>query len=136
MRIKLKYLFFCFINLLPVTSLLSTCSDQKKGVDNGLLPKSKLQDQDTLTTSQVNLLDGVWWLTPNDIHALFYVEGDSLYYTEEQTSPYWIRLRNDTLVMSRDGVVFSFRVRKLSQDSLVMYDHTLREVIKLYKPIR
>jgi|GEM_PF-4669299 hypothetical protein len=87
----------------------------------------------TSDTIDSKLLDGVWWLDPNDIHALFYIIGDSLYYTEDQQSPYLIKLKNDTLIMSKTGTTFKYKLVRLSKDSLWMYDQVLDEMTRLYK---
>ena len=84
-------------------------------------------------TIDPKLLEGIWWLDSLDNHALFYIIGDSLYYTEDQQSPYFIKMDKDTLVMSKDGITQKFQVVRLSRDSLWMYDQALKEMTQLYK---
>ncbi len=129
--------------LLPIffilTSVLVSCSKSAREKNGETVP---VNHKDSLGVRTVNkptvvldpdLLDGVWWWAGEELHALFYVSGDSLYYTEEQSSPYSIFLKDDTLVMKRDGQAFRFTVKKLTADSLCLYDDTSGEMTRLFK---
>lgn len=77
-----------------------------------------------------DFLPGAWW-SDDKISALFYIENDSLFYTEEQDFPYAIRISNDTLFMEQRDFRRSFKVIKLTADSLIFYDQSIKEKISL-----
>lgn len=79
------------------------------------------------------LLEGVWWSDPEDIHALFFIDGDSLYYVEEQDQPFFMIVRDGMLSMARDSGVFRFEVKKLTEDSLILFNAEMNRLTKLYK---
>lgn len=123
------------INSLAIVLLLlfvSRCSVRNTS-DVNAVSKSVEIVPDTLKPLSIDFLGGIWWLSPDDIHALFYVVGDSLYYTEEQQSPYLMELKESSLTLIRDSTLFKFEIRKLTGDSLVLYDGNTNEVTKLYK---
>lgn len=90
-----------------------------------------VKDQDK--NFDTSLLQGVWWLNFDDNSALFFISGDSLYYVEDQSQPFYIQLKSDTLKMLRDDREAIFKMKTLTQDSLVFYDPTLDEDMVLMK---
>ncbi len=83
-----------------------------------------------------SLLQGVWWLNFDDNSALFFISGDSLYYAEDQSQPFYIQLKNDTLKMLRDNHETIFQIKTLTEDSLIFYDPALDEDMVLMKKQR
>ena len=81
----------------------------------------------------VSLLQGVWWLDKNDVSALFKIEGDYLYYTEDLKSPYLIKVKGDLFWMTRDKKESVFKLKILTKDSLVFHDKNIDEDIFLIK---
>lgn len=80
-----------------------------------------------------SLLQGVWWLKKDDVSALFKIEGDYLYYTEDLNSPYLIKAKGDTLWMIRDKNKSAFKLKILTKDSLVFFDENINEDVSLIK---
>ena len=79
------------------------------------------------------LLEGVWWIDTNNVSALFFITHDSLYYTEQQDMPYAIAIKGDTLKLNREDFASFFKLKKLTGDSLIFYDFSTSEDIKLFK---
>lgn len=121
-----------FLIVLSAVACSRKSIHQEEG-DTPLVKHVKDIKSDTTILNTPKPLEGVWWLSPDDIHALFYILGDSLYYTEEQESPYFISVEKNNLIMSRDSSDFSFEIKKLSKDSLILYDKSLGEFTRLYR---
>ena len=66
----------------------------------------------------MNILEGAWG-NEQDGNALFYIEGDSIYYTERQESPYSIEIKGNTFSVDYEGYSSKSEVVKLTKDSLV-----------------
>jgi len=77
-----------------------------------------------------SLLNGVWGDDSNE-NALFYIQNDSIYYTEQQEHPYLIDLVNDSIKIYFNDTIFSSKILKLSKDSLIL--QTAFETSKLYR---
>jgi hypothetical protein len=90
---------------------------------------SKIETMDE--NSRKHSLQGTWWSDDNQVSALFLVVGDSLYYTDDMESPYFIQLSSDTLTMEQGAFKRRVKVLKLTPDSLILYDSDINENIKL-----
>ena len=69
----------------------------------------------------------------NDVSALFKIDGDYLYYTEDLKSPYLIKVKGDTFLMIRDKKELMFKLKLLTKDSLAFFDEKINEEISLVK---
>lgn len=131
-RIKLLLLSAVIANSLALTG----CSQTKK--PSGNITVKEAVGKSVVSRNQVQVVDlsdiqGVWWISNNDPSALFFVEGDSLYYVDEQESPYFLMVKGDTLRMLRDRIISSFAVVRLTPDSLIIFDPTVNDRIILFK---
>ena len=101
------------------TTSVRTESDQAKNSDD--------------VKSDIRSLQGSWWREASDTSATFFIAGDSLYYTDDQKSPYLITIANNIFQLSQDDVSLSFAIKKMTADSLVFYDAALGENIKFIR---
>ncbi len=108
-------------------------SKDKKDTDTNDIKSQFEITLDTLKLDQYDFLQGVWWLNPTDNSALFNIVNDSLYYTEDQQSPYLIKIKGSALMMTRDSTTFKLEIKKLTHDSLILYDKNLNQITKLFK---
>jgi hypothetical protein len=90
-------------------------------------------DEPKIVSKQDSLLNGVWWLDLSDNSALFMIEEDTLVYTEDLSNPYRVEVKGDTLILSQEDFLSKFSLLKLTSDSLIFYDPTIKERIKLFK---
>jgi hypothetical protein len=131
------------IFFLSFTLLVVTCQNKKENSRSNdttyqRLDSLKTQHEDYRSTTDLRkfdmlLLQGVWWLDTNDVSALFKIEGDSLYYTEEMHSPYLIRVDGDSLWMIQENYERVYKIYTLTKDSLVLYDKSIDENILLIR---
>jgi hypothetical protein len=134
---------FPFAALMIVSVCLLGCRDKERqkvnvidiDTSNVALPSFESRQQGArLVNIDAKLLEGVWWLNENDPSALFYIYGDTLSYVEDQSHPYVIKVKNDTMVMIQNEREFLFRVTKLNRDSLIFLDlETDVEVVVFHK---
>lgn len=113
---------------------INMCSRRDKSNFKGESLNSK---PDTIINNmEINhsYLQGIWWSRPDDVSAVFNIIDDSLYYTEEQQSPFYVKVNKDTFSMSRGGEALKFQIRKLTSDSLVLLDLSLNRISRFYKP--
>jgi len=118
------------IQMVLIIGLVSLFSCREKGQhqksesdsDTTRLGLSRTQFQRERLDIDIKLLEGVWWLNENDPSALFYIYGDTLSYIEDQSHPYFIEVKNDTMVWIKNEGESLFRVSKLNKDSLVFQD--------------
>ncbi len=93
--------------------------------------KSSVQQQDKVhVTFDKKLLDGVWAENQED-NALFYIEDDSIYYTDSQDKPYALEFRGSYFSVHYDDYISKAELLKLTQDSLVYKSST--NIIKLFR---
>lgn len=111
----------------------ASSEDSYQSVDSLTLKHEDSRAIDQVRKFDVLLLQGVWWLDVNDVSALFKIEGDSLYYTEEMSSPYLIKVDGDLFWMTRENHKSDFKIKVLTKDSLVLYDKNINENISLTK---
>jgi hypothetical protein len=124
----------CFISLFSIICfILSCCGNQNKKtgpfdrVNDTLVTHVKADQIDV----SIEALQGIWAETDND-DALFFIKGDSLYYTEDQDRAIEIKLKNDTLIILGDVSVHC-KILKLTRDSLWFIDEFNEAPTKLYK---
>ena len=80
-----------------------------------------------------SLLQGAWWSDVNPNSALFLVSEDSLYYTDDLTSPLFVKISFDSLIFKKDNMTSVFLLEKLTKDSLVFYDKSNNEYNRFSK---
>lgn len=122
-----------YIYLLSFGCILLSCNMyQNKDVNQS----GKAIDSIEVNTTGANILSiealqGVWAENEEE-NAIFYIKGDSLYYTESQENPIFIKLQGDTLLMMGD-VPVNCKIIKLTSDSLWYTDEFIKTPTKLYK---
>mgnify|MGYP000971698416 CR=1 FL=1 len=143
MNIKEAINKLLLVNFVTVMIFFLSCS-KKRTYDNtnpemsrtDSIPSVKYESSSSEGIPQnfdISLLHGAWWLNISDPHALFFIENDSLYYVEEQDSPYFVNVKNDILMLMNKEIKSQFKLRKLTVDSLVFYDPTIDEELHLFK---
>src|SRR5262245_9886891 len=90
-------------------------------------------DKTNVGPVDISLLQGVWLGDESDPSAAFNIIGDSLYYTDEQDAPYFVAIEGKTFILRRDDVSMSFAFKRLTKDSLVLFDPILGEDVKFFK---
>lgn len=131
--VRLRYVL---LSVVIANSLALTACSQGNKPNGSIKPKEAMDS--IVSDNQENLVDlsdlqGVWWISDDDPSALFFVEGDSLYYVDEQESPYLLTVKKDTLEMLRGHSVISLTVLKLTADSLIIFDPVISDRIILFK---
>jgi len=104
------------------------CSPEKK------IKKAHIRNHNQKSIKNINrnLLNGIWAENQED-NAIFAIQGDSLYFTEDIKHPCFIEIKLDTLITHlKDGYIVKDRIVKLSKDSLILYNYNFKELTKLY----
>ncbi len=90
-------------------------------------------NSDTLNRLSLLQLQGAWWSESNQQSALFLIADDSLYFTDEQQSPYFLRVTNNKIFLERDSLTKILYVEDLTADTLSLYDSSLHEKLRVFK---
>lgn len=119
---------------LVIALFITKCSERDKvATKNKVTSPLAIDVKDQEKNFDISMLQGVWWLNFDDNSALFFISGDSLYYVEDQSQPFYIQLKSDTLKMLRDDREAIFKMKTLTEDSLIFYDPNLDEDMVLIK---
>lgn len=128
---------FVIVALLVLIFLINSqsCSSRKANKERSVADTGINEDEQKAYFNK-KFLEGVWWIDANSVSALFFITKDTLYYTEQQEKPYAITIKGDTLSLNGENFVSFFRIKKLTKDSLVFYDYSINEDIKLFKRMK
>ena len=88
---------------------------------------------DTQPSFDIRLSQGYWWKDDADPSALFFIIEDSLYYADAQDAPYFVNCSDSTIQLQQDGFNSTFAINKLTSDSLILYDSSIGEQLRLFK---
>jgi len=80
-----------------------------------------------------SLMQGAWWRDKDDPSAVFLIAEDSLYYTEELSSPYLVKIKGEMFSMTRSVLESAYILKTLSNDSLVLFDERLERKVSFFK---
>ena len=111
-----------FIKIILIGVFLIAC----QGENN---VNKKMQYNAELHVKKIDkkLLNGVWGVSPNE-NAVFEISKDSIRYVEFYDKPYYFKIKNDTfIIFFDDGYLNKNIIRKLTKDSLVLYNYELKE---------
>ncbi len=100
--------------------------------------ESSLQKIDSADTSEYlnkSSLQGAWWSEQDSTKALFFVKGDSLYFTDQQNLPYYLQIKRDSFILNQDSFVRILKIVKLTPDTLKLYDSIIGEELTLFNKI-
>ncbi len=109
--------------VLMIFSLVS-CKDTKEK------ESSSVEQDKAQITFDKKLLNGVWAENQED-NALFYIENDSIYYTDSQDKPYSLEFGGSYFSVHYDDYTSKAELLKLTEDSLVYKSST--NTIRLYR---
>ncbi len=129
--LKFHNKFYIMINKFIYTVLVLfflACSPEKK------INKAHIKNhtQKSINNINRNLLNGIWAENQED-NAIFAIQGDSLYFTEDIEHPCLIEVKSDTLITHLiDGYIVKDKIVKLSKDSLILYNYNFKDSTKLY----
>lgn len=116
------------ILVLSIFSLLSCDAQQNLNISSNETKIESIKKQDSY---HIDSLQGIWAVDENE-NALFFIEGDSLFYIEHLDKPIQIELNGDTLIILGDAQA-SCKILKLTSDSLWYVDNFTDSVTKLYR---
>lgn len=127
---KIKSILLLTIGIL-IISCKTNSIQEIKTVDIANKKSIVIKHDTNKVIPTIGLLQGTWAENVNE-NALFYIQNDSLFYTENQDSPVLIKLHSDTLVIMGD-VPVNCKILKLTADSLWYIDQFNTTPTKLYK---
>jgi hypothetical protein len=81
----------------------------------------------------VSLLQGAWWSDRNTTMPLFFISGDSLFFTDRQRPNCSVQASNNRITMKSHKTTKALLIAKLTTDSLILYDEAGPDRFLLFK---
>lgn len=105
--------------------LLSACNQKTEGTQT-----KSLDSINQLIVVDTSKLKGRWWSQENQIpHAAFAIEDTVFFYPDlEEQSEFKYHIRQDTLIIYYEGYADTSIIRKVTDDSLVLYSKSMLEI--------